>query len=83
MQANLQNLTERTLQEIGKLGLCPELNRQYRRTYERLKDFATSRNVDSYSTQLLGCFLAEIEKKYKSGAIGHCRETISDEPRYC
>jgi site-specific recombinase XerD len=73
MQANLQDLTERTLQEIGKLGLCSELNRQYKRIYERLKDFATNRDEDSYSTQLLGCFLAEIEKRYKSGVIGHCR----------
>lgn len=73
MQANLQHLTERTLHEIGRFGLCSELNRQYRRTYEKLKDFATSRNMDSYSTQLLGCFLAEIENRYKSGAIGHCR----------
>jgi site-specific recombinase XerD len=73
MQTNLQDLTERTLQEINKFGLCPEAIRQYRRTYERLKDFATKRNVDSNSTQLLSCFLAEIEKRYKSGAIGHSR----------
>ena len=73
MQTNLQDLAERTLQEIGKFGLCSELNRQYRRIYERLKDFAASRNVDFYSTQLLECFLAEIEQRYKSGVIGHCR----------
>jgi len=73
MQANLQNLTERTLQEIGRLGLCSELNRQYRRIYERLKDFATSRKVDSYSNQLLCCFLAEIEQRHRTGAIGHSR----------
>lgn len=73
MQANLNNLTEGTLQEIDKLGLCSELNRQYRRIYERLKDFATSRNEDLYSTRLLDYFLAEIEKRYESGGIGRCR----------
>jgi integrase len=75
MQANLRlaELTERTLQEIGKFGICSELNRQYRRIYERLKDFATSRKVDTYSTQLLGCFLAEIEQRYRAGAIAHSR----------
>ena len=75
MQANprLADVTERTLQEIGRLGLCSELNCQYRRTYDRLKNYARGRNVDSYSTELLGCFLAEIAQRYKSGAIGHSR----------
>lgn len=75
MQANLRlsEVTERTLQEIGKFGLCSELNRQYRRVYERLKDFAASRSVDSYSTELLGCFLAEVEQRHRTGAIGHSR----------
>ena len=42
MQANLllEDLTKGVLQEIGKLGLCSELNRQYRRAYDRLKEFA-------------------------------------------
>ncbi len=73
MQANLKALTEGTLQEIDKLGLCSELNYQYRHIYERLKDFAVSRNEGSYSTQLLDCFLTEIEKRYENGIIGHSR----------
>jgi hypothetical protein len=69
----LADLTERTLQEIARFGLCSELNRQYRRTYQRLKDFASRRNEDHYSTQLIGRFLQEIEHRFTTGAIGHAR----------
>jgi len=75
MHANLllENLIQGALQEIGKLGLCSELNCQYRRTYARLKIFAEKRNIDSYSSALIGSFLEDIEQKYIAGAIGGSR----------
>ena len=69
----LSDIIDRALQEISKLGLCSELNCQYRRVYDRLKDFAKNRNTDCYSAHLLDCFLAHIEQRYKTGAIGHSR----------
>lgn len=69
----LSDLVERTLQEIGKLGLCPELNRQYRRIYERLKVFARGRNVEYYSADLLHHFLEDTERRYQAGLIGRSR----------
>jgi len=75
MQENLglANLIEGTLQQISTLGLCSELIRQHRRTYDRLKEFAKNRNTDFYSADLLGRFLADIEHRYDTGAIGHSR----------
>ena len=49
----LENLIKQVLQEINKLGLCSELNCQYRRAYERLKEFAEKENMDSYSADLV------------------------------
>jgi len=69
----LSNLIERTLQEISKLGLCSELICQYRRAYDRLKEFAKNKNMDSYSADLFSCFLADIEQRYVTGTIGHSR----------
>ena len=42
MQAKilLEKNIEGVLREINQLGLCPELNKQYRRIYNRLKKFA-------------------------------------------
>ena len=51
----LSDIIDRALQEISKLGLCSELNCQYRRVYDRLKDFAKNRNTDCYSAHLLDC----------------------------
>ena len=70
MQTNLRlsNLIESTLQEINKLGLCSELKCQYRRTYDRLRGFARNRNADSYSVDLVDCFVADIEKKYRNSS---------------
>jgi hypothetical protein len=45
----LSDLIQRTLQEIGKLGLCAELNNKYRRVYKRLKAFAKNRNEECCS----------------------------------
>ena len=75
MQVNprLADLIERVLQGIRELGLCSELNDQYRRIYDRLKRFAKSRSVDTYSADLLGAFLADVEQRYKAGAIGRSR----------
>jgi integrase len=75
MRTNLRlsNLIEGTLQEVSKFRLCSELICQYRHAFHRLKEFAKERNMDSYSADLLGCFLADIEQKYETGAIGHSR----------
>jgi len=69
----LEDLTKRVLQEIGKFGLGVETNRQYRRTYDRIKEFAAARNMDSFSDGLVERFLEDVEKRYKAGAIGHSR----------
>jgi len=69
----LSDLVERTLQEIGKLGVCPELNRQYRRIYERLKAFARSRSEDCCSADLLRSFLQDTDRRYRGGLIGRSR----------
>jgi len=69
----LENLIQGVLHEIGKFGLCSELNCQYRRTYARLKIFAEKRNVDSYSSVLIRSFLEDIEQKYVAGTIGSPR----------
>jgi integrase len=75
MESNplLSDLVEMTLQEIGKFGLCSELNRQYRRIYERLKAFAKNRDKECYSVELLRCFLADTEQRYRVGDIGRSR----------
>jgi len=69
----LEKLIERVLQELKKLELCTELNYQYRRTYNRLKEFAKKRNMDFYSLALIRSFLADIEQKYVAGRIGTSR----------
>lgn len=69
----LSSLIDATLQEVGELGLCSELNRQYRRIYGRLKRFAKSRNTDSCSPDLLNSFLADTQSRYERGEIGHSR----------
>ncbi len=77
MRTNLRlsNLIEGVLQEIGRFGLCPEANRQYRRIYNSLRHFAANRNVDSYSTDLLERFLAEVEYRHENGTIGPARRS--------
>lgn len=69
----LSDLVEKTLQEIGKLGLCTELNRQYRRLYERLKAFAKEKNEECCCPELLRSFLADTDQRYRGGVIGHSR----------
>ena len=71
----LVNLIQGVLQEINKLGLCSELNHQYRRIYNRLKEFAKKRNIDSYSADLIECFLADIEQKFVTGMIRRARRS--------
>lgn len=44
-----------------------------RPTYERLTKFAEKGNVDSYSADLIGWFLADVEQKYEAGTIGSKR----------
>jgi len=70
----LSSLMEGTLQEIGKLGLCSELNNQYRRAYGGLRRFARDRGEeDLYSADLLQSFLTDIQQRHQSGAIGPAR----------
>lgn len=69
----LENLIHKVLKEISKLGLCSELNCQYRRTYDRLKDFAKKRHMDFYSADLVEYFLEYIKQRYKTGEIGNTR----------
>jgi hypothetical protein len=75
MQANprLSDLMDRALKEIDKLGLCSELNDQYRRIYNRLKEFAKNRDTDSYSGNLLDSFLSDVEHRYKTKEFGRAR----------
>jgi len=69
----LENLIHGVLKEISKLGLCSELNCQYRRTYDRLKEFAKKKHMDFYSADLIEYFLENIEQRYKTGTIGNSR----------
>lgn len=69
----LSIIIEGALREIGRLGLCAELNRQYRRIYAGLQRFASSRSTDSYSADLLESFLADVKGRFENGAIGRCR----------
>lgn len=75
MQANivLEDLIQRVLREITKLGLCSELKNQYRRTYDRFKNFAEKKNKNFYSPNLVCGFLEGIEQKYINGEIGRSR----------
>ncbi len=69
----LEELIEGVLRELSKLGLCSELNCQYRRIYNRFMEFAEKRNMDSYSSVLSESFLADIEQKYIAGQFGRLR----------
>jgi integrase len=71
----LEDLTKRVLREIGKFGLGFATNRHYRQTYNRLKEFAAERDVDSLSDSLVGSFLKDIEEKHKTGAICNSRRS--------
>lgn len=75
MHSNLElkYLIEGVLQEVSKLGLCLELNCQYRRIYNRFKKFAHKRNIEIYSSTLIESFLEDIEHKYLTGSIGSSR----------
>ena len=70
---SLKNLIKEVLREISEFGLCSELNCQYRRVYDRLTEFAERNSMDSYSADLLECFLANIQRKHETGAIGRGR----------
>ncbi|HDN59293.1 MAG TPA: hypothetical protein ENF20_04980 [Candidatus Marinimicrobia bacterium] len=69
----LKELIESVLREISKLGLCSELNCQYRRIYNRFKKFAEKRNMDCFSSALIESFLSDIEQKYMAGQFGRPR----------
>ena len=69
----LMTLITGILQEINELGLCYEANCQYRRIYDRFKEFAKRRNKDFYTPDLADSFLENIKQRFKTGAIGKAR----------
>jgi integrase len=69
----LSDLVEKTLQEIDKLGLSTERNRDYRLVYKRFEAFAKTRDEECYSPDLLRSFLADTEQRYRDGVIGRAR----------
>ena len=69
----LEEPIEGVLRELSKLGICTELNCQYRRIYNILKKFAERRNMDYFSPTLIERFLAEVEQKYIAGQFGRYR----------
>lgn len=69
----LEKSIEGVLKELIKFRLCPELMNQNRRTYNKLEEFAKKRNADSYSSDLIDRFLADVEQKYIAGKIGNSR----------
>jgi integrase len=75
MQSDLRlpGLIEGVLHEIGSWGLCLELNRQYRRIYAKLTRFTGRRSTGCYSAELLADFLADVERRFATGGIGHGR----------
>ena len=75
MHANLllDDLTKRVIQEIDKFGLGFATKYHYKKTYDRIKEFAAARAMDSFSDGLVGSFLEDVEEKYKAGAIGKSR----------
>ncbi len=75
MHANplLDDLTARVLQEIGKFGLCSASIGHYRKTYNRLKEFASTRGVGSFSNCLIDSFIQEIGEEYQAGQFGNGR----------
>lgn len=77
MKANmaLNDLISGVLQEINKFGLCSEGYQQYRRIYDRIREFATTRNIDSFCDELFSGYLQTVEGRYATGAIGRSRRT--------
>ena len=77
MKANmlLNDLISGILQEIKKFDLCSEGYQQYRRIYDRIREFAAARNIDSFSDELLTRYLQTVEERYVAGAIGRPRRT--------
>ena len=69
----LSDLVDKTLQEIGKLGLSTERNRDYRLVYKRFEAFAKTRDEERYSPDLLRSFLADTAQRYRDGVIGRAR----------
>ena len=69
----LDDLTAHVLQEIGKFDLCSATVRRYKKTYDRLKEFAAARGERSFSSRLVGSFLQDIDDKYQTGQFGSIR----------
>jgi len=69
----LNDLTAQVLQEINKFGLCSETVCRYKKTYDKLKEFAAAKGVRSFSNRLVGSFLQDIDGKYQTGQFGSIR----------
>ena len=69
----LDDLVKSVLQEIGEFGLDPATINHYRRTYKRLKEYATAQDVGLSCDTLIRSFLHDIEEQHKAGAIGSSR----------
>jgi len=75
MQANLflDDLTERVLRELGKLGLNSETRGVYRCACENLKAFAATRGTDRISKSLIEGYLQNVEKDFRGGTVSAYR----------
>lgn len=69
----LADLTAQVLQEIGKFDLCSASIRHYKKTYDRLKEFAAAKGDSSFSNRLVGSFLQDIDDKCQAGQFGNGR----------
>ncbi len=71
----LDDLTARVLQEIGKFGLCSASIRHYKKTYDRLKEFAAAKGVHSFSVHLIDDFIQDIGERHQAGHFGDGRRS--------
>lgn len=76
MEANvlLEYLIRELLREIGKFGLCTAGYLQYKRAYDRLREFADERGVTTFCDELFMSYAQSLENRYMVGAIGRSRQ---------
>ena len=78
MQANLllKDLIEKVLRELSEFGLSTEVYRQYIRAYDRISEFASKQDTDTFSERLFISYLETIEDRRKKGGPGRARSTF-------
>ncbi len=69
----LEELIENVLQEISTFGLSTEGYNQYRRTYDRIKEYASKLHIDVFCEKLLNSYRNTIEIRWKNGEIAQAR----------